>query len=95
MLTNTRAAAAKYRRYPKHIWSPAGGWYSQPSNWKVNTAIMGACVFGVTAMMWNLSAQREHRYKFPEQGRFFPSRYWSKQIIEHEKAQKNDSSSSS
>jgi hypothetical protein len=61
-------------RYPKHVWSPAGGWYSQPSNWKFNTAIMGAGIIGITAMMWNLSAQREYRDKFPEEGRFFPSR---------------------
>ncbi|KAJ6594398.1 hypothetical protein B0H19DRAFT_853810, partial [Mycena capillaripes] len=25
--------------YPKHVWSPAGGWWSQPANWKMNTFI--------------------------------------------------------
>ncbi|KAK0665884.1 hypothetical protein QBC41DRAFT_231815, partial [Cercophora samala] len=75
-------------RYPKHVWSPAGGWYAQPANWKANTAILGLCVFGITAMVWNLSAEREFRHKMPEPGRFYPSRYWSKQIIEHERAQK-------
>ncbi|KFY71705.1 hypothetical protein V499_08107 [Pseudogymnoascus sp. VKM F-103] len=71
--------------YPKHVWSPAGGWYTQPKNWKVNTAVMLAAIFGVTAMSWKYSAENEYRTKFPEQGRFYPSRYWSKQIIEHEK----------
>ncbi|CAD6501217.1 BgTH12-01471 [Blumeria graminis f. sp. triticale] len=71
--------------YPKHVWSPAGGWYSQPKNWKANTAVMGAVIFGITALMFKLSAEREYRDKFPEEGRFFPSRYWSKQIIEHER----------
>jgi len=61
-------------RYPKHVWSPAGGWYSQPSNWKANTAVFGMVIVGLTAMMWKLSAEREVRTKFPEEGRFFPSR---------------------
>ncbi|KAJ7661695.1 hypothetical protein B0H17DRAFT_323071 [Mycena rosella] len=25
--------------YPKYVWSPAGGWWSQPANWKMNTFI--------------------------------------------------------
>ncbi|KAI9639945.1 hypothetical protein NHQ30_011675 [Ciborinia camelliae] len=60
--------------YPKHVWSPAGGWYSQPGNWKTNTAIMMTMIVGITAGMWKLSADREYRTKFPEEGRFFPSR---------------------
>jgi len=52
--------------YPKHVWSPAGGWYAQPANWRVNTAIMGGVVIGVTAMAWSVSADREHRHKMPE-----------------------------
>ncbi|QSZ35660.1 hypothetical protein DSL72_006782, partial [Monilinia vaccinii-corymbosi] len=75
-------------RYPKHVWSPAGGWYAQPSNWKANTAIMMTVIVGITAGMWKLSAEREYRTKFPEEGRFFPSRYWSKQIKEHEAEKK-------
>ncbi|KAI9672538.1 MAG: hypothetical protein M1817_003304 [Caeruleum heppii] len=60
--------------YPKHIWSPSGGWYSQPANWKANTAILGAVMFGITAYVWSVSAEREFRTRFPEEGRFFPSR---------------------
>ena len=60
--------------FPKHVWSPAGGWYAQPTNWKANTAVMGAVVFGIAAMAFSISADREHRDKMPEQGRFFPSR---------------------
>ncbi|KAI1856836.1 hypothetical protein JX265_011477 [Neoarthrinium moseri] len=73
--------------YPKHVWSPSGGWYAQPSNWKANTAVFSAVIVGITALAWKLSAERETRHNFPEPGRFFPSRYWSKQIIEHEKAE--------
>ncbi|KAF2187887.1 hypothetical protein K469DRAFT_737707 [Zopfia rhizophila CBS 207.26] len=76
--------------YPKHVWSPAGGWYSQPANWKANTAIMGGVIFGITALVWSLSAYREQRTKFPEPGRFFPSRYWSRQLVEHERKLKEN-----
>ncbi|KAI9763133.1 MAG: hypothetical protein M1840_000898 [Geoglossum simile] len=61
--------------YPKHVWSPAGGWYAQPANWKSNTAIMGAVIVGITAMAWSVSAGREERTRFPKEGRFFPSRW--------------------
>ncbi|KAF2161463.1 hypothetical protein M409DRAFT_28192 [Zasmidium cellare ATCC 36951] len=74
--------------YPKHVWSPAGGWYSQPDNWKTNTAIMGAVMTGIVAMAWSYSAENEFRNEMPRSDRFFPSRWWSKQIIEHERAQK-------
>lgn len=67
-------ALTNFNRYPKHVWSPAGGWYAQPSNWRANTAVMLGVVFGITAMAWSVSADREHRTKFPEPGRFFPSR---------------------
>ncbi|KAF2221022.1 hypothetical protein BDZ85DRAFT_283916 [Elsinoe ampelina] len=74
--------------YPKHVWSPAGGWYSQPANWKGNTAIMSGVIVAITAAAWTLSANLEHRDRFPEPGRFFPSRYWSREIREHERQQK-------
>lgn len=61
-------------RYPKEVWSPAGGWYAQPANWRVNTAVMGAFIIGVAAVTFSISADREYRDKMPEPGRFFPSR---------------------
>ena len=60
---------ADWNSYPKHVWSPAGGWYSQPANWKANTAIMGGVVVGIAAMMWNLSANREFRNEMPRVSR--------------------------
>ena len=51
--------------YPKHVWSPAGGWYSQPANWKANTAVMGAVVAGVVALAWGYSAEHEFRNEMP------------------------------
>lgn len=60
--------------YPKHVWSPSGGWYAQPHNWKANTAVVALAIFGITAAAWKLSAEREVRYKMPEKDMFFPSR---------------------
>jgi hypothetical protein len=61
-------------RYPKHVWSPAGGWYAQPANWKGNTAAVGLVLGSIVGMAWMVSARLEYRDKMPEQGRFFPSR---------------------
>ncbi|KAI7259612.1 hypothetical protein KC345_g10258 [Hortaea werneckii] len=74
--------------YPKHVWSPAGGWYAQPANWKQNTAVMGAVVVSICLMVGSVSADREHRDKMPDPDRFFPSRYWSREIREHERGLK-------
>ncbi|KAI6876957.1 hypothetical protein KC360_g9260 [Hortaea werneckii] len=79
-------------RYPKHVWSPAGGWYAQPANWKQNTAVMGAVVVGICLMVGSVSADREHRDKMPDPDRFFPSRYWSREIREHERGLKTSAS---
>ncbi|KAF1345248.1 hypothetical protein BDV97DRAFT_303306 [Delphinella strobiligena] len=79
--------------FPKHVWSPAGGWYAQPANWKYNTFVMGTVVFGIAAMAFSISADREHRDKMPEPGRFFPSRYWSKEIRQHDAQLKSEGSS--
>ncbi|KAI6787166.1 hypothetical protein KC356_g9382 [Hortaea werneckii] len=78
--------------YPKHVWSPAGGWYAQPANWKQNTAVMGAVVVGICLMVGSVSADREHRDKMPDPDRFFPSRYWSREIREHERGLKTSAS---
>lgn len=37
---------------------------------------MAGVVIGITAMAWNISAEREVRTRFPEEGRFYPSRWW-------------------
>ncbi|KEZ40508.1 hypothetical protein SAPIO_CDS8406 [Scedosporium apiospermum] len=74
--------------YPKHVWSPAGGWYCQPANWKQNTFVLGAAVFGLTCIIWKISAEKEQFAHKPEPGRFYPSRYWTRQLINWEKEDK-------
>jgi hypothetical protein len=61
-------------RYPKHVWSPAGGWYAQPGNWRQNTLVLGAAVFGMTCIIWKISAEKEQFVHKPEPGRWYPSR---------------------
>ncbi|CAF9912767.1 MAG: hypothetical protein GOMPHAMPRED_007765 [Gomphillus americanus] len=77
--------------YPKHVWSPAGGWYGQPANWKANTAIMSVVIIGFIGLSFKISAELEERPRMPGPDDFCPSRHWSRQIREHEaklKAQK-------
>lgn len=33
--------------YPKYVWSPAGGWWCNPRNWKRNTAIAFGVIFAM------------------------------------------------
>ena len=60
--------------YPKHVWSPSGGWYAQPANWKMNTAILGAVMLGIGVIVFKISSELEERNRMPEPGRFYPSR---------------------
>ena len=47
--------------YPQHVWTPAGGWWPSPANWKRNTAIaFGALAFAVgniTMLSWKLEVR--------------------------------------
>ena len=54
------------RSYPKHVWSPAGGWYTQPANWKSNTAICIVIMFGIMTLVWDYGSKREVRVSHVE-----------------------------
>jgi hypothetical protein len=43
---------------PSHIFA-AGGWWTRPSNWKANTAILFAGIIGVSYGVWTVSADKE------------------------------------
>ncbi|KAH9947776.1 hypothetical protein B0H21DRAFT_691367, partial [Amylocystis lapponica] len=47
--------------YPKEVWSPAGGWWARPSNWRANTAIVMAGILAITYGTFTLSADNEVR----------------------------------
>ncbi|KAF8336258.1 uncharacterized protein EI90DRAFT_152771 [Cantharellus anzutake] len=63
--------------YPKHVWTPSGGWWTRPSNWKSNTAIVGLGIAAITYVTWKYSAAREHRLSDPIKP--IPSQLWAKQ----------------
>ncbi|KAJ4327283.1 hypothetical protein N0V84_002296 [Fusarium piperis] len=71
--------------YPKHVWSPAGGWYAQPANWRANTLIAGVVMAGIVAVTWKFSAERETWAHRPEPGQWYASRRWSKQLVQWDK----------
>ncbi|CAO1624456.1 unnamed protein product [Parajaminaea phylloscopi] len=68
--------------YPKYVWSPAGGWWSRPSNWKANTAVAGAGIVTMTYFIWQYSAEREWRHRPPTKP--IPSMLWAKQFKDGE-----------
>ncbi|ORY86764.1 hypothetical protein BCR37DRAFT_343492 [Protomyces lactucae-debilis] len=57
--------------YNKHIWSPTGGFWSRPQNWKANTAVVATGIVAATAFVWSVSAEIETRDKQPT--RWIPS----------------------
>ncbi|KAK0199880.1 hypothetical protein DFS33DRAFT_202848 [Desarmillaria ectypa] len=69
--------------YPKYVWSPAGGWWVQPSNWKANTAVVATGIFAIACLVGSLSAAREQRTVAPK--KWIPSMLWAKQFQEPEK----------
>ncbi|BGP15913.1 hypothetical protein JCM10213v2_003905 [Rhodosporidiobolus nylandii] len=60
------------------VWSPAGGWWTRPSNWKSSTGLaalgVGLAMYGI----WSLSAEKEWRHAEPT--RPIPSQMWAKQF---------------
>ncbi|KAF7315850.1 PALP domain-containing protein [Mycena indigotica] len=45
--------------YPKFVWSPAGGWWGQPANWKMNTFIVSCGMAFTCAAIIRAVAHRE------------------------------------
>ncbi|CAM9402805.1 unnamed protein product [Heterosigma akashiwo] len=47
--------------FPKYVWTPTGGWFASPANWKMNTAVafvgIGCAMLGV----FQISAAKERR----------------------------------
>ncbi|KAF9172926.1 hypothetical protein BGX21_004134 [Mortierella sp. AD011] len=50
--------------YPKHVWSPSGGWWTQPTNWKSNTAVAVGITAAIVAGAWKYSAENEWAKEF-------------------------------
>ncbi|KAF9558984.1 hypothetical protein CPC08DRAFT_709225 [Agrocybe pediades] len=76
--------------YPKYVWSPAGGWWTRPSNWATNTAVAAFGMLVVSIGIWNVSANLEKRVVQPI--RPIPSMMWAKEYREEKSSSSSDSS---
>ena len=67
------------------VWSPAGGWYPDPPNWRRNTALalLGTAILGY--FVFRESARREERYR--PATHFIPSELWSHNVPKREEAE--------
>ncbi|EIM23060.1 hypothetical protein E3Q22_00638 [Wallemia mellicola] len=65
---------------PKDVWTPAGGWWTNPRNWKANTAVVFTAIGFLTYGVWNYSASKENRTREPS--RWIPSMIWAREFKE-------------
>merc|ERR1712189_533 len=70
--------AVKKYPYPKYVWSPSGGWWCQPRNWKRNTAFafIATAVICVPVVWFDL--KREQRLAPPPHP--VPSQRWAEWV---------------
>ncbi|KAI9032172.1 hypothetical protein DFJ74DRAFT_653512 [Hyaloraphidium curvatum] len=61
--------------YPKWVWSPAGGWWGQPKNWRSNFAVVLVGISAIAYQIHKVSAEREVRLQ-PPIG-WIPSMLWA------------------
>ncbi|GAA5914941.1 hypothetical protein JCM8208_000779 [Rhodotorula glutinis] len=76
--------------YPKEVWSPAGGWWTRPANWKSSTGLVFLGVGLATYGVWSYSARKEWRHTEPT--RPIPSMMWARQFKTGELGVKDESS---
>eukprot|EP00299_Pterocystis_sp_00344_P012996 c6314_g1_i1.p1 GENE.c6314_g1_i1~~c6314_g1_i1.p1 ORF type:complete len:107 (+),score=9.63 c6314_g1_i1:1-321(+) len=62
--------------YPKHVWSPSGGWWGEHPHWIRNTIICVAGMVAVCYPVFKLSASLEVRPNEPSSP--IPSAIWAK-----------------
>jgi hypothetical protein len=55
--------------FPKEVWSPSGGWWSRPANWRSNTIVALAGIGLATFGVWRISARNEVCHPTFTQGR--------------------------
>ncbi|KAI9014681.1 hypothetical protein HDU85_007331 [Gaertneriomyces sp. JEL0708] len=64
--------------YPQWVWSWYGGWWPAPQRYVRNSIITGLGIAGGIALVWNYSANRELRHRYPD--RWIPSMLWSREF---------------
>ncbi|ORY92639.1 hypothetical protein BCR35DRAFT_285979 [Leucosporidium creatinivorum] len=88
--TTPRMGGGAQFPYPKEVWSPAGGWWTRPANWKSSTGFVGIAIVFATYGVWSYSASKERRHTEPT--RAIPSMMWAKQFKSGEMGVKDESS---
>ena len=53
------------RRRPAEIWSPAGGFFADPKNWRRNTVVAAVGIATVAAFIFKKSTSIEERHALP------------------------------
>ncbi|CAN0542460.1 unnamed protein product, partial [Scytosiphon promiscuus] len=49
----------RHFHFPKHVWSPAGGWWANPPNWKRNTGFAFVGISLAFMAIAKISSDRE------------------------------------
>mmetsp|Transcript_26096 Transcript_26096/g.31587 ORF Transcript_26096/g.31587 Transcript_26096/m.31587 type:complete len:80 (+) Transcript_26096:167-406(+) len=62
--------------YVPKVWTPAGGWWNNPKNWRTNTGILGVGLVLTSFMIFRVSAAKERRPVPPL--KHIPSQRWCK-----------------
>eukprot|EP00053_Salpingoeca_punica_P001249 m.32683 g.32683 ORF g.32683 m.32683 type:complete len:84 (+) comp10918_c0_seq1:44-295(+) len=73
--------------YPRYVWSPSGGWWPNPRNWRTNTAIVAVVAAVVCVPLFLASAERERRPIAPTH--HIPSQRWAKHAAEDDPSLKS------
>mmetsp|Transcript_25416 Transcript_25416/g.37476 ORF Transcript_25416/g.37476 Transcript_25416/m.37476 type:complete len:81 (-) Transcript_25416:123-365(-) len=48
--------------FPKYVWTPYGGWWADPKNWKRNTAFVMIGGWGISAIMYYFAEKNTLHY---------------------------------
>ncbi|CAM9354458.1 unnamed protein product [Hapterophycus canaliculatus] len=70
----------RHFHFPKHVWSPAGGWWVNPTHWKRNTGFAFVGIGLAFIAIARVSSDRERRPIAP--AFHIPSQKWCKHAKE-------------
>ncbi|CAM9281966.1 unnamed protein product [Choristocarpus tenellus] len=70
----------RHFHYPKYVWSPSGGWWNNPANWRQNTVVAFLCIGVTCAGIFKISTDKERRPIAPHFP--IPSQRWCKHAKE-------------
>ena len=69
--------------YPKWVWTPTGGYWCNPPNWKRNTAICAGVWAVCLFFTFKFSIKNERRFCPPVDAAYpIPSQYWCEHAVE-------------